>query len=120
MKIRMKRKNKIVFIVLSFILVLLIVVVGVNYYMNKVEEKEDLIREGNEGKVERIEGAMDLDESYVDKMSGEIKVDEMRGYIRSEIEITKRAIENYKDNPEQLKRYQNRLNRLNEILEKMK
>lgn len=47
----------------------------------------------------------------MDKLTENMKSVEMVRYIESELEITKKAIENFKSDPEKIKRHQNRLKR---------
>jgi len=110
------RKNLILVISVA---IALIIVISFFIFKNK-SNRDEFVMEKENGEKVKIEGTSDLDERFVDKVTGNIKSEEMARYIESEIEITKRAIENYKNEPEKIKRYQNRLNRLQEVSEKIK
>jgi len=109
------RKNLILMLSLTIVLVLV-----VSFFLSKSKSYcDEFVMEKESGEKVKIEGTSDLDERFVEKVTGNIKREEMARYIESEIEITKKAIENYKNKPEKIKRYQNRLKRLNELKEKI-
>jgi len=110
------RKN---FLLIISVAILLVLVISFFLFKNK-SNRDEFVIEKESGEKIKVEGASELDERFVDKVTGNIKSEEMARYIESEIEITKRAIENYKNEPEKIKRYQNRLNRLQEVSEKIK
>ncbi len=110
------RKN---LILVTSVAIALIIVVSFFIFKGKSSRDEFVIEKENGEKV-KIEGTSDLDERFVDKVTGNIKSEEMARYIESEIEITKRAIENYKNEPEKIKKYQNRLLRFKELKNKIR
>jgi ABC-type Na+ efflux pump permease subunit len=114
----MVKYKKIIFLM---IVVLIILVCGIIFFQReKRKDEEELIIERGDGKVERIVGSAEVDEKFIDKNTGEIKKKEMERYIESEIDITKNAIKNFEDDESRMERYENRLIRLNELMEKMK
>jgi len=108
----------------NFLLILLVAVAFVLivlFFLSKSESNRDeFVMEKENGEKVKIEGTSDLDERFVDKVTGNIKKEEVVRYIESEIEITKRAIENYKNDPEKIKKYQNKLKRLEELRERIR
>jgi len=113
----MNTKKKLIFG--SVVILIIIGIVSVFLFIKKSEKNsEELVVERGE-KVERIEGSKDFDERFIDRAKGEIDKVKAIKYIDSEIEITKRALENYKSDRAKFEKYQNRLIQLEKIRENL-
>ena len=109
----MNKKKKL--IIGSVVILIIIVILSVFLFIKKSEKKsEELVIEMGE-RVERIESGKDFDERLIDKATGEIDREKAIRYIDSEIEITKRAMENFKTDRVKVEKYQNRLIQLERI-----
>ncbi|MGC9044036.1 MAG: hypothetical protein ACP5KG_09290 [Myxococcota bacterium] len=97
----------------------LILTIGILYFVRDSKSGEGLQIEKGDGRFEVIEGSDGFDEKFYSKKGDEIDKEKAIRYINSDIEITRRAIENFKNDKERQKRYQNRLIRLNELKEKL-
>jgi len=114
---KMSTKKKL--IIGSVVILIIIVILSVFLFIKQSEKKsEELVVERGE-KVERIEGSKDFDERFIDRATGEIEKEKAIKYIDSEIEITKKALENYKSDKAKFEKYQNRLIQLEKMRENL-
>jgi len=105
--------------VVSVVILIFVFALSVFLFINKSEKNsEELVVERGE-RVERIEGSKDFDERFIDKATGGIDKEKAIKYIDSEIEITKKALENYKSDRAKFEKYQNRLIQLEKMRENL-
>ena len=114
---KMSTKKKL--IIGSVVILIFVFALSVFLLIKKSEKNsEELVVERGE-KGERIEGSKDFDERFIDKATGEVDKVKAIKYIDSEIEITKKALENYKSDRAKFEKYQNRLIQLEKMRENL-